>query len=106
MRLIPLNKEEDDDAQGPETPEQLAIGVRETVMGQNDPDDEKTFKASSKSLRFPAFPITAYFRWLSENETKHICPIAIRSQRVEYEVLCTKAIAARRSTTSNGLTAN
>lgn len=53
-----------------------------------------------------AFPIPAYSRWLSENETKLIGPIAIRSQLVKYEVLCTKAIAARRSTTSNGLTAN
>ena len=43
--------------------------------------------------------VPAYFRWLSENEAKLICHIAIRSQRVEYEVLCTKAIAARRSTT-------
>ena len=41
-----------------------------------------------------------------ENETKLVCPIAIRSQRIEYEVLCTKAIAARRSTTSKRLTAN
>lgn len=75
-------------------------------MGKTTPTTKTTFKVSSKSLRFPAFTMPAYFRWLSENETKLICLIAIRSQWIEYEVLCTKAIAARRSTTSNGLTAN
>lgn len=69
-------------------------------------DDENDLQGIKQVVAFPAFPIPAYFRWLSENETKLICPIAIRNQRIEYEVLCTKAIAARRSTTSKRLTAN